>query len=101
MKVNVGARGGARLIMRNRGNFRLLLNANIWPGMTVTPMDGGKVAGSQLYYGPELLVMMPKNLSQTPLSCSGHHSPPTIQMQRLSRFRSEGVHIWNRLSHAF
>ncbi len=48
MKVNVGARGGARLIMRNRGNFRLLLNANIWPGMKVTPMDSGKVAGSQL-----------------------------------------------------
>ncbi|CAK0783922.1 hypothetical protein CVIRNUC_007122 [Coccomyxa viridis] len=42
MKVNVGASGKARLIMRNKGNFRLLLNASIWPGMKVTPMDGGK-----------------------------------------------------------
>ena len=44
MKVNVGASGTARLIMRNKGNFRLLLNANIWPGMKVTPMEGGKVS---------------------------------------------------------
>lgn len=43
MKVNVGGSGKARLIMRNKGNFRLLLNANIWSGMKVTPMDGGKV----------------------------------------------------------
>lgn len=43
MKVNVGASGTARLIMRNKGNFRLLLNASIWPGMKVTPMEGGKV----------------------------------------------------------
>ena len=43
MRVNVGSIGKARLIMRNKGNFRLLLNANIWPGMKVTPMDGGKV----------------------------------------------------------
>ncbi len=44
MKVNVGASGTARLIMRNKGNFRLLLNACIWPGMKVTPMEGGKVS---------------------------------------------------------
>ena len=44
MKVNVGASGTARLIMRNKGNFRLLLNASIWPGMKVTPMEGGKVS---------------------------------------------------------
>lgn len=43
LQVNVGASGKARLIMRNKGNFRLLLNASIWPGMKVTPMDGGKV----------------------------------------------------------
>ena len=43
LQVNVGASGEARLIMRNKGNFRLLLNASIWPGMKVTPMDGGKV----------------------------------------------------------
>ena len=43
LQVNVGASGKARLIMRNKGNFRLLLNASIWPGMKVTPMEGGKV----------------------------------------------------------
>ena len=46
LQVNVGASGKARLIMRNKGNFRLLLNASIWPGMKVTPMDGGKVGPS-------------------------------------------------------
>jgi len=29
--------------MRQRGNHRLLMNANLWPEMKVTPMDGGKV----------------------------------------------------------
>ena len=29
--------------MRARGNLRLLLNANLWPEMKVTLMDGGKV----------------------------------------------------------
>ena len=29
--------------MRQRGNLRLLLNANLWAEMQVTKMDGGKV----------------------------------------------------------
>lgn len=45
MRVNVavGAGAQARLVMRQRGNLRLLLNANLFPGMKLTPMDGGKV----------------------------------------------------------
>ena len=35
--------GQARLVMRQRGNLRLLLNANLWPKMPVSMMDGGKV----------------------------------------------------------
>ncbi len=34
--------GRARLVMRARGNLRLLLNGNLWPEMKVTLMDGGK-----------------------------------------------------------
>lgn len=30
--------------MRQRGNFRLLLNANLWPQMPVSMMDGNKVS---------------------------------------------------------
>lgn len=33
----------ARLVMRQRGNLRLLLNANLWAEMHVTKLDGGKV----------------------------------------------------------
>ncbi len=36
--------GQARLVMRQRGNLRLLLNANLWPEMAVNEMDGGKGA---------------------------------------------------------
>lgn len=43
MKVNVGVGDKARLVMRQRGNLRLLLNANIFPLFKLTPMDGGKV----------------------------------------------------------
>ncbi|BDA51158.1 probable E3 SUMO-protein ligase RanBP2 at C-terminar half [Coccomyxa sp. Obi] len=42
MKVNVGVGDKARLVMRQRGNLRLLLNANIFPLFKLTPMDGGK-----------------------------------------------------------
>ena len=63
LQVNVGASGKARLIMRNKGNFRLLLNASIWPGMKVTPMDGGKVgplcADSPLSNLPALSPVLP------------------------------------------
>jgi Ran-binding protein 3 len=48
MRVNVASSGQARIIMRSKGNFRLLLNANLWPEMKVTPMDGGKVSLSVL-----------------------------------------------------
>lgn len=30
--------------MHAKGNLRLLLNANLWKEMAVTPMDGGKGA---------------------------------------------------------
>ena len=30
--------------MRQRGNLRLLLNANLWPEMAINEMDGGKGA---------------------------------------------------------
>ena len=43
LRVNVAGGGQARLVMRQRGNLRLLLNANLFPGMKLTPMDGGKV----------------------------------------------------------
>ena len=33
--------GQARLVMRQRGNLRLLLNANLWDDMAVNVMDGG------------------------------------------------------------
>eukprot|EP00884_Botryococcus_braunii_P004636 jgi/Botrbrau1/14173/Bobra.182_3s0111.1 len=42
MKCNVGPSGRARLVMRQRGNLRLLLNANLWPDMKVITMDGNK-----------------------------------------------------------
>lgn len=46
MRVNAG-RGGAepsgRMVMRSRGNLRLLLNAPLWKRMQLTPMEGAKV----------------------------------------------------------
>lgn len=36
--------GQARLVMRQRGNLKLLLNANLFPEMTHDIMDGGKVS---------------------------------------------------------
>ncbi|KAK9820144.1 hypothetical protein WJX72_006625 [[Myrmecia] bisecta] len=42
LHVNRAASGQARLVMRQKGNLRLLLNANLFPEMTVTTMDGGK-----------------------------------------------------------
>ena len=33
----------ARMVMRSKGQLRLLMNANLWPDMKITPMDGGKV----------------------------------------------------------
>lgn len=45
IKVNVDpAKGQGRLVMRQKGNLRLLLNANLWPEMQVTRMDGGVVS---------------------------------------------------------
>lgn len=34
-----------RLVMRQRGNLRLLMNANLWPDMPAARMEGGKVGG--------------------------------------------------------
>lgn len=48
MRVNVANNGQARLVMRSKGNLRLLLNANLWPDMKITLMDGGKVCASLL-----------------------------------------------------
>jgi len=45
VRVNVDeAKGQARVVMRQKGNLRLLLNANLWPEMQVTRMDGGSVS---------------------------------------------------------
>lgn len=33
----------ARLVMRQKGNLRLLMNANLWVDMPVAKMEGGKV----------------------------------------------------------
>jgi Ran-binding protein 3 len=35
--------GQARLVMRQKGNLRLLMNANLWAEMQVSKMEGGKV----------------------------------------------------------
>lgn len=35
--------GQARLVMRQKGNLRLLMNANLWGEMQVSKMEGGKV----------------------------------------------------------
>lgn len=40
-RIKVAAAGQGRIIMRQRGNLRLLLNANLWPDMAVNSMDGG------------------------------------------------------------
>jgi len=44
LKINRASGRPARFVMRQRGNHRLLMNANLWPEMKVTPMDGGKGA---------------------------------------------------------
>ena len=44
MRVNVASNGRARLVMRQRGNLGVLMNANLWPEMQVTKMEGGKVS---------------------------------------------------------
>ena len=56
MRVNVAPSGKARLVMRQRGNLRLLLNANLWPDMKVVPMDGGKVRMPALSPGSILML---------------------------------------------
>lgn len=42
MRLNLGKAGGARMIMRAKGNYRLILNAAMWKGQTFTKMEGGK-----------------------------------------------------------
>lgn len=43
LKINRAPGRPARFVMRQRGQHRLLMNANLWPQMKVTQMDGGKV----------------------------------------------------------
>lgn len=43
LRINRAPGRPARFVMRQRGHHRLLMNANLWPQMKVTPMDGGKV----------------------------------------------------------
>ena len=40
--MNEAPDGRARLVMRQKGNLRLLLNAALWPQMQFTLMDGGQ-----------------------------------------------------------
>ena len=40
--------GQARLVMRQKGNLRLLMNANLWAEMQVSKMEGAKVSVSPL-----------------------------------------------------
>ena len=42
LRVNLGKNGGARLVMRAKGNFRLILNAAMWKGQSFSKMEGGK-----------------------------------------------------------
>ncbi|PSC76436.1 nuclear pore complex NUP50A [Micractinium conductrix] len=44
MRVNVNSSGQGRLVMRQKGNLRLLMNANLWGEMQVSKMEGGKGA---------------------------------------------------------
>ena len=46
--AHVARSGQARLVMRQKGNLRLLLNANLWAEMQVSKMEGGKVRQGQL-----------------------------------------------------
>lgn len=43
LRINKAPSRPARFVMRQRGQHRLLMNANLWADMKVTPMDGGKV----------------------------------------------------------
>ena len=43
LRINRAPGRTARFVMRQKGQHRLLMNANLWPLMKVTPMDGGKV----------------------------------------------------------
>ena len=42
--ASVPCSGQARLVMRQKGNLRLLMNANLWGEMQVSKMEGGKVS---------------------------------------------------------
>ena len=42
MRINLGKNGGARMVMRAKGNFRLILNAAMWKDMKFSKMEGGE-----------------------------------------------------------
>ncbi len=48
LKINKGPGRAARFVMRQKGQHRLLMNANLWAEMKATPMDGGKVRSLQI-----------------------------------------------------
>lgn len=68
--------GQARLVMRQRGNFRLLLNANLWPHMPVSMMDGNKVCWRDRAQLPVLHVH-----NSSPHLTTKHSSPSTVCLQ--------------------
>lgn len=47
IKVNVNEKSGqGRMLMRQKDTLRLLLNARLWQGLNLKPMDGGSVSSS-------------------------------------------------------
>ena len=45
IKVNVNEESGqGRMLMRQKDTLRLLLNARLWAGLNLKPMDGGSVS---------------------------------------------------------
>jgi Ran-binding protein 3 len=47
VRVNVdNSTGQCRVVMRQKGNLRLLLNGNLWPQMQITRLEGGAVSAA-------------------------------------------------------
>ena len=53
----LGGAGRTRVVMRQKGSQRVILNANLWQGMIIKMMDGDKV-------GPEA--------AEPPMVCTPH-----------------------------
>jgi RanBP1 domain len=91
MRVNVPHEGPARMVMRQRGNLRLLLNAALWPEMPVNVMDGGKV--KPLLGTPRLAVGNGRQANWT-ATCT-----PVMHVQRRAQVRAAGfaMHCFPRV----